>query len=218
MGGSRPKQFLSLGGAPILVRTVRALAGSRAVRGSVVAVPGAWVESARALVRRHRAPRVLAVVAGGADRQESVWRALGAAPADTPLFVVHDAVRPFVDARLVEAVIAAAARTGAATCGLPVLETVKRVRDGLVEATLDREGLWLVQTPQAFRGDLLRAAHERARRDGFTGTDDAVLVERLGARVAVVPGLRHNVKITTREDLAWARRARAGAAGRGARW
>jgi 2-C-methyl-D-erythritol 4-phosphate cytidylyltransferase len=217
MGGSRPKQYLSLGGAPILVCTVRALARSRAIRGSVLAVPGAWLEATRGLVRRHRVPRVLEVVAGGADRQESVWRALQAAPADAALFVVHDAVRPFVEPALVEAVIAAAARIGAATCALPARETVKRVRDGLVEATLDREGLWLVQTPQAFRGDLLRQAHAKARRDGFVGTDDAVLVERLGGRVAVVPGLRHNVKITTPEDLAWARRARMGVAGKGAR-
>lgn len=216
MGASRPKQYLVLGGEPIVARTLRALARCRAIRGSVVAVPEAWVEATRRLLGRHRVPRVLEVVAGGAERQESVWRALQAAPADAALVVVHDAVRPFIDPALVEAVIAAAARTGAATCALPARETVKRVRDGLVEATLDREGLWLVQTPQAFRRDLLREAHVRARRDGFTGTDDAVLVERLGAAVAVVPGLRQNVKITTPEDLALARRSRPGAR-RGAR-
>jgi 2-C-methyl-D-erythritol 4-phosphate cytidylyltransferase len=217
MGAGRPKQYLALGGAPILVRTLRALARSRAVDGVVLAVPEAWLGSTRRLVRRSRVPRVLDVVAGGADRQESVWLALQAAPADTALVLVHDAVRPFIDGRLVDTVIAAAARTGAATCALPTRETVKRVRDGLVEATLDREGLWLVQTPQVFRADLLRRAHDSARREGFVGTDDAVLVERLGGRVAVVPGLRQNVKITTPEDLAWARRALAGVDGRSAR-
>ncbi len=216
MGAGRPKQYLPLGGAPIVVRTLRALARSRAVHGLILAVPEARLDATRRLLRRCRVPRVLQVVAGGAERQESVWRALQAAPADTELVLVHDAVRPFVDARLVEAVIAAAARTGAATCALPARETVKRVRDGLVEATVDRDGLWLVQTPQAFRADLLREAHAAARRDGFAGTDDAALVERLGKPVAVVPGLRQNVKITTPEDLAWARRALARVGGRGA--
>jgi 2-C-methyl-D-erythritol 4-phosphate cytidylyltransferase len=97
--------------------------------------------------------------------------------------------------------------TGAAVCALPVTETVKRVRAGLVEATLDRSELWAVQTPQVFRADLLREAHEKARRDGAAGTDDAALVERLGQSVRVVPGLPQNVKITTPEDLRRARRA-----------
>jgi 2-C-methyl-D-erythritol 4-phosphate cytidylyltransferase len=111
-------------------------------------------------------------------------------------------------------VLAAARRWGAATCGLPVRDTVKRVRGETVEATVDREGLWLVQTPQGFRRRLLLEAHEAARRDGFAGTDDAALVERLGRRVAMVPGVAENVKITTRADLAaarrWARGPRAG--------
>jgi len=102
-------------------------------------------------------------------------------------------------------VLAAARRHGAAVCGLPVRETVKRVTDQAVASTLDRDGLWLVQTPQAFRRALLWEAHDKARRDGFVGTDDAVLVERLGGRVAVVPGLPQNIKLTTPEDLALAR-------------
>jgi 2-C-methyl-D-erythritol 4-phosphate cytidylyltransferase len=104
----------------------------------------------------------------------------------------------------VERVLAAAA-AGAATCGLPVRETVKRVRDGAVEATVSREGLWLTQTPQAFTRAVLWEAHDKARRDGFAGTDDAVLVERLGVTVTMVPGLPRNLKITTPEDLETAR-------------
>jgi len=102
--------------------------------------------------------------------------------------------------------VAAAERDGAAICGLPVTETVKRVRDGRVEATLERDGLWSVQTPQAFRAAILREAHDKARRDGFVGTDDAMLVERLGHPVRMVPGLADNVKITTPDDLRRARR------------
>jgi 2-C-methyl-D-erythritol 4-phosphate cytidylyltransferase len=117
-------------------------------------------------------------------------------------------VRPFITRSLIDRVVAAARATGAAVCALPVTETVKRVRDGLVEATLDRSALWAVQTPQAFRAALLREAHDKARRDGVTGTDDAMLVERLGQPVRVVAGSPHNVKITTPADLARARRYR----------
>jgi 2-C-methyl-D-erythritol 4-phosphate cytidylyltransferase len=145
------------------------------------------------------------VVAGGATRQESVWQALQAAPHDVDVVLVHDAVRPFIDRRLIDAVVAAAAAHGAAICALPIAETVKRVRDAVVETTLDRSGLWAVQTPQAFRAALLREAHDKARREGVVATDDAMLVEWLGQPVRVVPGLAGNVKITTPEDL---RRAR----------
>ena len=211
MGSRRPKQYLRLGSVPILVATLRALAGARSLAGIVVAVPSAHVAATRRLLARRRVPKILDVVAGGADRQESVWRALLRIPEDARSIVVHDAVRPFITAALVERVLAAAAG-GAATCGVPVRETVKRVREGAVEATVEREGLWLTQTPQAFSRALLWEAHDKARRDGFAGTDDAVLVERLGTAVAMVPGLAQNLKITTPEDLrtarAWARSRR----------
>lgn len=204
MGSRRPKQYLRLGQAPILVATLRALARTRSLAGIVVAVPAAQVAATRRLLARARVPKILDVVAGGADRQESVWRALQRVPEDAGVVVVHDAVRPFVTAELVERVRAAAAG-GAATCGMPVRETVKRVTEGAVEATVPRQGLWLTQTPQAFARDLLWEAHDKARRDGFAGTDDAVLVERLGMRVAMVAGLAQNLKITTPEDLRTAR-------------
>jgi len=166
----------------------------------VVAVPEAHVPRARRLL----GPGV-SVVTGGATRQESVRLALDGAPHGVRIVLVHDAVRPFITRGLVDAVLAAARAEGAAICALPVAETVKRVREGVVEATIDRAGLWAVQTPQAFRAEILREAHDKARRDGVVGTDDAMLVERLGQRVRVVPGLAANVKITTLDDL---RRAR----------
>jgi 2-C-methyl-D-erythritol 4-phosphate cytidylyltransferase len=168
-------------------------------------VPEAHVAATRRLLARLRVPRILDVVAGGADRQESVWRALQRIPEGAERVVVHDAVRPFIDAALVARVLAAAASGGAATCGIPVRETVKRVTDGAIEATIPRQGLWLTQTPQAFTRALLWEAHDKARRDGFAGTDDAVLVERLGVTVAMVHGLAQNLKITTPEDLQTAR-------------
>jgi 2-C-methyl-D-erythritol 4-phosphate cytidylyltransferase len=205
LGGRVPKQYLTLGGLPLLVRTLRALGRARSVDGIVVAVPVDRVAATRTLLARFRV-RAIDVVAGGAERQESVWNGLQATPAAAEWIVVHDGVRPFLTPALVDDVVRAASEAGAATCGLPVRETVKRVRDGAVETTLDREGLWVVQTPQAFRRALLWEAHDKARRDGFRGTDDAVLVERLGARVAMVTGLPQNLKVTTRADLATARR------------
>lgn len=164
------------------------------------------VEKVGRLLKRFRLGKLLAVVAGGKERQESVWLGLQALPEETEIVLVHDAVRPFLTVRLVELIVREAERSGAATCGLPVRETVKRVRGDLVEETLSREGLWLVQTPQAFHRPLLVKAHAEARAQGYLGTDDAVLLERIGLPVRMVPGLRENIKITTREDLSLAQR------------
>jgi 2-C-methyl-D-erythritol 4-phosphate cytidylyltransferase len=204
-GGRIPKQFVTLAGRPIVAITVAHFVRHPEVRSVVVAAPVGHVERARRLL----APfgQRVGVVEGGATRQESVWRALQALPADADLTVVHDAVRPFITRMLIDAVVAAAAG-GAAICALPIAETVKRVADGVVEATVDRAGLWAIQTPQAFRSALLREAHEKALRDGFVGTDDAALVERLGVPVRVVRGVESNVKITTRQDLGPARARR----------
>jgi len=202
----QPKQYLSLDGAPLLVHTLRALVASGRVSALVLAVPEDWLATSRRVLQSYGLLNVTSVVAGGAERQESVWRGLQAIPESAQWVIVHDAVRPFIARELVGRVLAAARRHGAAICGLPVRETVKRVGDHIVTSTLDRDGLWLVQTPQAFRRELLWEAHEKARRDRFLGTDDAVLVERLGARVAMVAGLPENIKITTPEDLGLARR------------
>ena len=205
MGSRRPKQYLCLGRTPILVATLKTLVRAREIAGVVVAVPETHVVETRRLLARLRVPRILEVVAGGADRQESVWRALQRIPEGAERVLVHDGVRPFIDAALVARVLAAAVAGGAATCGIPVRETVKRVTDGAIDATIPRQGLWLTQTPQAFTRALLWEAHDKARRDGFAGTDDAVLVERLGVTVTMVQGLGQNLKITTPEDLQTAR-------------
>ena len=204
LGARVPKQFLSVGGASILLRTVQHFVPRRDVIGIVVAAPAPHVTRTRRLLAGLTRRTPITVVAGGATRQESVALGLAAAPA-AGIVVVHDAVRPFITAALLDRVVAAARDTGAAICALPVKETVKRVREGVVEATVDRANLWSVQTPQAFRAALLREAHDKEHRDGGTGTDCAMLVERLGAPVRVVEGLEANVKITTSADLARAR-------------
>src|SRR5437899_12593124 len=204
-GARTPKHFLRLGRLAVLAATVRHFARHPAVRAVVVAAPESWVARARRILGRVAQDASLTVVAGGRTRQDSVWLALQAAPEDAEIVVVHDAVRPLITRRLIDAVLRAAAAEGAAICALPITETVKRVRAERVELTLDRSELWAVQTPQAFRADLLREAPEEARRDGVVGTGAAVLVERLGHPVRVVRGLVENVKITTPADR---RRAR----------
>jgi 2-C-methyl-D-erythritol 4-phosphate cytidylyltransferase len=208
-GARLPKQFVRLGRAPILTETVGHFTRHPAVIAIVVAAPEIHVERTRRALARvtRRAP--VTVVQGGGMRQDSVWLALQAVPRDADVVVVHDAVRPLITRRLIDAVVGAAAEAGAAICAMPITETVKRVRQDVVETTLDRSELWAVQTPQAFRAALLREAHEKARRDGVVCTDDAMLVERLGHPVRVVRGLAENVKITTPDDLRRARRARA---------
>lgn len=205
LGRRTPKQYLRVAGIPILLATVRRFLRHPSVRAVVVAAPAGRLARTRALLGRSRRVSLVGVE-GGATRQESVWRALQAAPEDVDIVLVHDAVRPFITARLVDDVIAAAAEHGAAVCALPIAETVKRARHGLVVETVDRAGLVTVQTPQGFRAAVLREAHDKARRDGVEGTDDAMLVERLGHAVRVVAGHPENVKITTADDLRRARR------------
>ncbi|MGH7314153.1 MAG: 2-C-methyl-D-erythritol 4-phosphate cytidylyltransferase [Candidatus Rokuibacteriota bacterium] len=213
MGTRTPKQFLRIGRRSILEATLAHFQAPPLVHEIVIALPEAHIPRARRWLGRHQARRrpMPGLVVGGATRQESVWRALQAnRDRDIDIVVVHDGVRPFITRDLVRRVVRAAVAHGAAICALPIAETVKRVRDEVVEATLDRSDLWAVQTPQAFRYPLLRDAHEKALRDGVVGTDEAMLVERLGHPVRVVRGLESNIKVTTPADLrraqAWARR------------
>jgi 2-C-methyl-D-erythritol 4-phosphate cytidylyltransferase len=200
----RKKQDIRVGTRPVLRWTLDVFEATREVEGVVVAVPLEDVASWRRRLRGCR--KVRAVVAGGGERQESVARGLAAVPAAAPWILVHDGVRPCVTPGLVRRVVAATRTYGAAVAAVPVVETVKRGAEGWVAETVTRDGLWTIQTPQGFRGELLREAHRRASTEGVLGTDDAALVERLGAAVRLVPGLLENLKITRPEDLPLARR------------
>jgi 2-C-methyl-D-erythritol 4-phosphate cytidylyltransferase len=206
LAGPIAKQYRQLAGVPILTRTLRVFDGCRAVDRLVVVVPAADIEFVRTTILEPAALRKnVVVVAGGAQRQDSVWNGLAAVAPEAALVVIHDAVRPLVTCETITACIDAARRYGACIVGLPVWDTLKRISDsGCIEATLPRERVWMAQTPQAFRVDLLRTAHQRARREAVLGTDDANLVERSGAAVHMVPGSPSNIKITTAEDLALA--------------
>jgi 2-C-methyl-D-erythritol 4-phosphate cytidylyltransferase len=199
MGAGRPKAFLHLHGRTLLERSVGAFVSHPSVDRVVAAVPDTE-EAARLL--GPIGGKVL-LVGGGAERQDSVRAALKVLPpADDEIILVHDAARPLVSREIIDSIIAAAKRHGAAVPALVPTDTIKRMApDGVVEATPPRERLRLAQTPQGFLGPVLREAYARAARDGVLGTDDAALVERMGGRVALVEGSPRNIKITTPLDL-----------------
>jgi 2-C-methyl-D-erythritol 4-phosphate cytidylyltransferase len=206
MGTDRAKQFLELGRDPVIVHTLRRFDACPAIDAVVVVVPAEATSAFLELASRAGLRKVARVVTGGAERHESVARGLAAVrPEASGVVVIHDAVRPFVTPEQIGAVVARAAETGAALLGLPATDTVKEVEGGAVVRTLDRSRVVLAQTPQAFRYDVIRSAHERARREGWATTDDASVVERCGHPVAVVEGSPFNIKITRAADLPLAR-------------
>ncbi|MDR7417147.1 MAG: 2-C-methyl-D-erythritol 4-phosphate cytidylyltransferase [Armatimonadota bacterium] len=195
-----PKALVMLAGLPLVVRAALPFQRCPLVEEIVVVAPEGNLEDVGTWVRRCSLSKIHAVVPGGPQRQDSVGRGLEALRG-AEVVLVHDGARPLLEEGLVGRVAQAAAEYGAVVPALPVHDTLKRVRGGLIEQTVDRTGIWVAQTPQGFRIELLRAAHARARAEGFYGTDDAVLVERLGHPVHVVPGSARNLKITTPEDL-----------------
>ncbi|MEW6749534.1 MAG: 2-C-methyl-D-erythritol 4-phosphate cytidylyltransferase [Candidatus Latescibacterota bacterium] len=218
MGSATPKQFLPVGGRPLLRHTLDRLEASAWVDAIVLVVGARDLELCRTHVLGPVPPaRLRCLVPGGPVRQESVRAGLACLAAEDEVVLVHDGVRPFASEYLIGRVVRAAVEHGAAVPALPARETLKEVRDGFVVRTPDRSRLWTTQTPQGFRRALLEAAYDHAR-DGVGATDDAALVERLGHPVQVVEGEAANVKITTPEDLAWAeqRLVREGGTGRAA--
>lgn len=197
MGGGVRKQYLEVGGEPILLRAVRAFLRHPGI-GAVVVVlppddaarPPAWLAEAGVVV-----------VGGGAERGDSVWNGLLATPEEAETVLVHDGARPFVGAEVIDRVLEGA-RAGAVLAALPVTDTLKEVReDGTVAATPDRARFWQAQTPQGFPRAVILEAHRRARAEGVRATDDAALCERYGIPVRVVEGAAENLKVTRPADL-----------------
>ncbi|TCP52315.1 2-C-methyl-D-erythritol 4-phosphate cytidylyltransferase [Tumebacillus sp. BK434] len=201
MGSDIKKQYLPLAGAPILIRTLQALAACSAVDRMVLVVSEDDREYVHTLCREHDIAKIGAIVAGGRERQDSVRQGLAALDGQTELVAVHDAARPLVTAEEVEQVLAAARAGGAATLGVPLKDTIKRVEGTRVQETLPRSELFAVHTPQAFHRSILEAAHQRSFLAGGSSTDDASLVEAAGVSVQMVEGRYTNLKITTPDDL-----------------
>lgn len=201
-----PKQFLLLGGVPILVHSLRAFSSVPRVSGIYVAVRKAEIDRVAALVAEQKISARVRVVEGGDTRQESVRNALKQIQgSDDDIILVHDAVRPLIDPATIDRTIDAAVKHGAAIVGLPAVDTIKQVArtaDGaIVTTTIPREYIVQAQTPQGFRWSTIQRAFAEAEADGFVGTDEASLVERAGAQVAVVMGSPANLKITQPGDL-----------------
>lgn len=201
-----PKQFLELGGIPVLIHTLRAFAAVPAVTRMHVAVRVGEMKRVAAQVEEFGLSDKVRVVAGGDSRQESVARALRALECDEEdIILVHDAVRPLIEPEVIARLVEEVRKSGAAIVGLPAVDTIKHVErtaaGALITATIPREYIVQAQTPQGFRAGLLRRAFAEAEADGFTGTDEASLMERAGAPVMVVPGSPWNLKITQPGDL-----------------
>jgi len=191
-----PKAFVPLGGEPLWRRAAATLEATPGCLAVILVAPADRLEEVR------RSMPAAIVVAGGARRQDSVRLGLAAAPAGCDVVAIHDAARPFVRAETVARAVAEAATGGASVVAVPVRDTIKRVSQGLVVETVERSALWQAQTPQCFRLELIRQAHEAAERHGWDVTDDCALLERLRHPVAVVRGDPWNFKVTEPEDLA----------------
>jgi 2-C-methyl-D-erythritol 4-phosphate cytidylyltransferase len=205
MGGPTPKQFLCIEGVPVIIHTLRKFAAAESVNEIFLALRREDMDRARKDLERERIAKPVRLVAGGATRQETVARALAEVPPSTEIIVVHDAVRPFIELEMIGRIIAEARKNGAAICGIPSVDTVKQVERQTILGTIPRERIVLAQTPQAFRYSTLREAFQRAAQDGFNGTDESSLVERLGITVTVLMGSDRNIKITKPSDLPLAR-------------
>ena len=203
-----PKQFLTINDKPILAYTLQRVHACEKIDAIYLVVPEDKIRHCeKEVVGKEGFPKVKKVIAGGRERQDSVYHGIRELDQGVDIVVIHDGVRPFVDPKMFSDVIDEAEKYGAAITAIPEIDTVKKVSaEGTVEETLDRESVWRVQTPQAFQYDIIKKAFEEAFQDHYYGTDDSSLVERAGYRVKVIPGKPSNIKITTPEDLEFGRK------------
>jgi len=206
MGAALNKQYLHLGGRPILARTLELFERHPAISSIFPIIPADEIDYfKKEILPDINLCKLGAIIPGGKERQDSVLNGLQqlqliGTKADS-VVLIHDGVRPLLNPELISTLIDTAVIKGAAVVGVPVKDTIKEVENELIVGTPERSRLWQVQTPQAFRFELLFRAYQQAALDDFSGTDDASLVERLGAKVVMVEGDYRNIKITTPEDL-----------------
>ena len=203
-GEAPRKQFVLLGGEPLFLHSLRCFLASPLIDRTVLAVPADAVESSTELVKLEFGSGEVEVIAGGADRQESVYSAFRAIRESVEVVVVHDAARPFHWSSWIAKTVEAVKEYDGAIVALHATDTLKSSRNGMIDATIDRSLIWQAQTPQTFKVEILDQAFEKAERDGITSTDEAQLVENAGGKVAIVEGSPFNLKVTTKRDLALA--------------
>jgi len=205
MGTEVKKQYLLLDDKPLFIHTLEVMERQKKVTDVILVVPSVDHDFCSELIKKYSIKKVLCIVSGGDTRGASVYNGLQAVPEDSEFVVVHDGARPFLSQKLLEDVLEAAKIEGVAIAGVPVKDTIKQVKlDGLVQETLERNLLWIIQTPQVFRKEILLECYKKALEDDLQGTDDASIVEAYGYSVKVVMGDYHNIKITTKEDLEYA--------------
>ena len=195
------KVLADVGGLPSIVWCLRRFEEAPSVSEVVVVARTDLVPEVARLCQDHGLTKVVKVIRGGEDRTQSARLGTLECSPKAKLIAIHDGARPFVTVRVIEDAVAQAAQSGAAAPAVPVKDTIKQVKDGLVERTLDRSELYAVQTPQVFDGDLIRAALQKALDDGVSLTDDCAAVERLGMKVVLTQGDERNIKLTTPADL-----------------
>lgn len=200
--GKLPKQFLMLKDKPILAHTVDKFERCGLIDEIILVVPEDYLEyCSRTIVDQYGFKKVRKVICGGDARQDSVWAGLKACPNNTSIVVIHDGVRPLISPDKISEAIKICQKKNAVVLAVPVKETIKRVEHGNIITTLNRDKIWLTQTPQTFEYKLIWDAYKKAEEDNFVGTDDSALVERLGYEVTILEGDYKNIKITTAEDL-----------------
>ncbi len=199
MGSGIPKQYLEIMGKPVLTRAVEAFVQNAFTDEIYVVVHQDYVEITK---KEYCSSKIKQVVSGGGERQDSVYAALSVIPADVDFVLVHDGARPFVTNASIDALIESTVVHRAAAMAVPVKDTIKAAEEEIFTKTLDRSRLYAIQTPQGFHRNLLITAYQKAFAENFYGTDDAVLVEKLGEKVYLVKGDYNNIKITTKEDVA----------------
>lgn len=202
MGTEISKQFLPLCGKEILAHTVEKFEKAACIRDIILVTGGDALQDVRQMAQEYGWKKIISVTEGGRERQDSVFLGLQQVPQDTEIVLIHDGVRPFVTEEILERSIAAAKETGGCVAGVPAKDTIKVCdAEGFAIATPDRSTLRQIQTPQTFRRKEILAAYEKAKADGFLGTDDASVAEHSGFAVQVIMGSYRNIKITTKEDL-----------------
>lgn len=200
MGAGYNKLFLALGEKPILVHTLDVFEEDPACVGILLAIKPEEREEIQDLLERFGITKVVGLVNGGSERQYSVAACIHAYNGEG-VVLVHDAARPFIRRSVIRKLVHTASEVGAAIAGVQAKDTMKFAPGGIIKETVDREKLWIVQTPQAFTFEVLQKASNQADADGFLGTDESMLVERLGHPVQIVESTYDNVKMTTQEDL-----------------
>lgn len=201
MGANMNKLFLQLDRRPILAHTLDVFERDDRCESIILAVKREERVLIQAVAKKYNITKARTFVDGGKERQQSVHACLEAYPKEDGIVLVHDAARPFVTHETIGALVDRAAQSGGAVAAVRAKDTMKVVKDGIIEETVDRSTLWSIQTPQAFRYTLLKQASDQANEAQFEATDEAMLVERIGVPVAVVESTYDNVKMTTTEDL-----------------